>query len=80
MKLHVDKEADALYLRLDNATIIESEEVAPGVVVDFDAKNRPVGVEVLYVSKRRPKAKPDKYPARRETALALHDKPGRHGK
>ena len=26
MKLHVDKEADALYLGLDASTIVESEE------------------------------------------------------
>ena len=32
MKLHIDKEADALYLRLDDSAIVESEEVAPGVV------------------------------------------------
>ena len=31
MKLHIDKEADALYLRLDESAIVESEEVAPGV-------------------------------------------------
>jgi len=31
MKLKVDPEADALYLRLDDSQIIESEEVAPGV-------------------------------------------------
>jgi len=30
MRLHVDKEANALYLRLDDSKIIESEEVAPG--------------------------------------------------
>ena len=77
MKLHVDKEADALYLRLDDSKIIESEEVAPGVIVDFDAKNRPVGVEVLYVSKRGPKNKAAKYPSRRKETLALHDKPAR---
>ncbi len=80
MKLHVDKEADALYLRLDDSKIIESEEVAPGVIVDFDSKNRAVGVEVLYVSKRTPKTKSGKYPAHRDEALALHDKPaGKHG-
>ena len=34
MKLNVDKEADALYLRLDDSPIAESEEVSPGVVLD----------------------------------------------
>lgn len=80
MKLHVDKEADALYLRLDNSKIIESEEIAPGVIVDFDAKNRAVGVEVLYVSQRAPNAKAGKYPEYRSAALALHDKPVKYGR
>ncbi|MXZ11813.1 MAG: DUF2283 domain-containing protein [Gemmatimonadetes bacterium] len=52
MKLHVDKEADALYLRLDDSTIVESEEVSPGVVLDYNASNEVVGVEILYLSKR----------------------------
>ena len=30
MKLNIDKEADALYLRLDDSPIIESDEVSPG--------------------------------------------------
>ena len=51
MKLHVDKEADALYLRLDDSTIVESEEVSPGVVLDYNASNEVVGVELLYLSK-----------------------------
>ena len=52
MKLHVDKEADALYLRLDGSAIVESEEVSPGVVLDYNASNEVVGVEILYLSKR----------------------------
>ena len=55
MKLHVDKEADALYLRLDDSKIIESEEVSPGVVLDFDQNNQVVGVEILHLSKRTQK-------------------------
>ena len=54
MRLHVDKEADALYLRLDDSKIIESEEVAPGVILDYNDKNEVVGVEMLYLSKRTP--------------------------
>lgn len=52
MKLHVDKEADALYLRLDDSSIIESSEVAPGVILDYNEKNEVVGIEMLYLSKR----------------------------
>ena len=53
MKLHVDTQADALYLRLDADTaIVESEEVAPGIVLDFDAAGRVVGFEMLRLSER----------------------------
>lgn len=52
MKLYVDKEADALYLRLDESAIIESEEVSPGVVLDYNDANEVVGVELLQLSKR----------------------------
>ena len=52
MKLSVDKEADALYLRLDDSRIVESEEVSPGVALDFNEANEVVGVEMLNLSKR----------------------------
>lgn len=54
MKLHVDKEADALYLRLDDSKIVESEEVSPGVVLDFNERNQVVGIEMLNLSRRTP--------------------------
>ena len=54
MKLHVDKEADALYLRLDDSVIVESAEVSPGVMLDYNESNEVVGVEMLYLSKRSP--------------------------
>ena len=52
MKLTVDKEADALYLRLDDSLIVESEEVSPGDVLDYNESNEVVGVEMLHLSKR----------------------------
>ncbi len=52
MKLHVDKEADALYLRLDASAITKSEEVSPGVVLDYNESNEVVGVEILHLSQR----------------------------
>ena len=55
MRLHVDQEADALYLRLDDSKIIESQEVVPGVVLDFNAERQVVGVEILRLSSRTPR-------------------------
>jgi len=54
MRLKVDPEADALYFRLDDSKIVESEEVAPGVVLDFNQQHQVVGVEILGLSKRAP--------------------------
>ena len=55
MKLKVDQKADALYLRLDDSKIVESEEVTPGIILDFNARKQVVGVEILRVSKRTSK-------------------------
>ena len=52
MKLQVDKQADALYLRLDDSAIVESVEVAPGVVLDFNQAEEVVGVEMLRLCTR----------------------------
>jgi uncharacterized protein YuzE len=54
MKLKLDEKADALYLRLDDSKIIESQEVSPGVVLDFNERDEVVGVEILRLSKRVP--------------------------
>lgn len=52
MRLKIDKENDVLYLRLDEKTIVESEEVQPGVILDFDENGRVVGIEILDLSTR----------------------------
>lgn len=52
MRLKVDKENDALYFRLDESSIVESEGVQPGVVLDFNADGKVVGIEILNLSNR----------------------------
>ena len=52
MKLHADKEADALYLRLDDSPIMESQEVSAGVVLDYNEAKEVVGIELLNLSRR----------------------------
>ena len=54
MKLKVDRESDALYFRLDETAVVDSEEVQPGVILDFDKENRVVGIEILGISSRVP--------------------------
>lgn len=55
MKLTVDEKADALYLRLDDSRIVDSEETAPGVVLDYNEQNEVVGIEILHLSRRASK-------------------------
>ncbi|GLS46930.1 DUF2283 domain-containing protein [Methylobacterium brachythecii] len=50
MKSRYDAETDALYVRFSEAKVIESEEVRPGVVFDFDADGKIVAVEILDAS------------------------------
>jgi len=56
MRLKVDEEADALYLTLSDVQAAESEEVSPGVILDYGADGRVVGIEMLHLSKRAPLA------------------------
>lgn len=58
MKLHFDEEADALYLRLDDSPVIDSQEVSDGIVLDFNNRSQVVGIEVLDLRKRFPNADP----------------------
>jgi uncharacterized protein YuzE len=52
MKLKMDKDSDALYFRLDESAIVESEEVQPGVILDYNAEGKVVGIEMLALSLR----------------------------
>jgi uncharacterized protein YuzE len=52
MHVRVDQGADAIYVNLSDRPIKDSEEVADGIVVDYDAEGRIVGVEILDASKR----------------------------
>ena len=56
MRVHFDKESDAIYFRLDDSKIIESEEVKPGIVLDYNEHNQIVGFEILNAGKRVPEA------------------------
>lgn len=55
MRIILDKESDALYFRLDENRIVDSEEIKPGVIVDNDENDRVVGVEIMNISTRASK-------------------------
>ncbi len=50
MKLNYDAETDSLYIHLSNTPSVDSDEVADGVVLDFDADGLLVGIDVQHAS------------------------------
>lgn len=54
MRIKVDEANDALYFSLYESAIVESEEVQPGVILDFDARGQVVGIEILGLKGRVP--------------------------
>ena len=52
MKVKYDKEVDILYVSLSNEVVFESDEDKKGVVLDYSAEGRIVGIEILNASKQ----------------------------
>ena len=52
MKIEYDQQADAMYIRLKAGTVVESDEIRPGDVFDFDADGKVLGIEMLDISLR----------------------------
>ncbi|NUM74780.1 DUF2283 domain-containing protein [candidate division KSB1 bacterium] len=44
-------DTDMLYLKLADKISIESEEVAPGIVLDYDDQNQVIGIEIEDASR-----------------------------
>ena len=52
IKLEYDASADAAYITLARGKVVESEAVEPGLIVDLDARDRVLGIEILRFSRR----------------------------
>lgn len=50
-KIHYDKKSDILYIVLKSGFEEYSEEVSPYITVEYDNKNKPVGIEIFNASK-----------------------------
>jgi uncharacterized protein YuzE len=51
MKFHYYPDSDSLYIELSERTSTDSQEVAPGVVLDFDAAGNLVGIDIDHASR-----------------------------
>jgi uncharacterized protein YuzE len=52
MKIKYDPEVDVIRITLKDVAIEESDEEAPGIILDFDSEGNVVGIEILQASKR----------------------------
>jgi uncharacterized protein YuzE len=50
MKLNYDRETDSLYIDLNSRPSADSREVQEGVVLDFDATGKLVGIDIQHAS------------------------------
>ena len=51
MILHYYADTDLLYIDLSEKISVESREVSPGIVLDFDAAGRLCGIDVDHASR-----------------------------
>jgi uncharacterized protein YuzE len=63
VKFEYDAEVDAAYLTLRAGKIAGSEEVQPGLIVDFGADDEIIGVEILRFGLRFKPKPPKRRPA-----------------
>ncbi|MFN7715010.1 MAG: DUF2283 domain-containing protein [Pseudanabaenaceae cyanobacterium] len=54
MNIQYDQQVDAAYLTLEVAKIVDSEEIQPNVLFDYDESDRIVGIELLSVKRNIP--------------------------
>ncbi|MEJ5227686.1 DUF2283 domain-containing protein [Thermodesulfovibrio sp.] len=52
MKVEYDRDVDAIYIQILSEPVVESEEVAPDIIVDFTSDSKVAGIEILNASKR----------------------------
>ena len=50
MRIDFDQETEAVYFQRKDLRIVESEEISPGIVYDFDEDDTIVGIEILNLS------------------------------
>jgi len=51
IKMWFDEEADILYLSLAEGVVVDSEEVAENVRLEYDEKGEMIGIEIFNISR-----------------------------
>jgi uncharacterized protein YuzE len=51
MKIHYDPDSDSLYIDFKARPGADAREITDGLVIDFDAEGRPVGIDIQHASR-----------------------------
>lgn len=52
MRIHYSREADALYIRLKETDIANTDEITEDIIMDYDKAGNVVGIEILAASEK----------------------------
>lgn len=52
MRMHYSQDADAIYIRLKEDRIHNTDEVTEDIIMDFDDKGNVIGIEILSASEK----------------------------
>jgi uncharacterized protein YuzE len=52
MRMHYSHDADAIYIRLKEDRIYNTDEVTPDIIMDYDDKGNVIGIEILSASEK----------------------------
>lgn len=51
--IRYDPEADALYIKIRDGEVADSEEISDGIIIDYDEGGNIIGIEVVEFSKKK---------------------------
>jgi len=57
MKLNYDPATDSLYIHLSERVSVDSDEIANGIVLDYDATGALIGIDIQHASRQADLAK-----------------------
>lgn len=64
-KINYDNKKDILYIMLRKGTEERFEDISENITVEYDAKDRPIGIEIFNASKILPTQPSSHYPIAR---------------
>lgn len=53
MDFNYDKMANALYIRFSSEKVVNSDEIADGIILDYGKNDNIIGVEILNFTERK---------------------------